>query len=150
MTPRSKRGRRGSALVELVVVTPLLLLVLIGLVEAGRAGDFAIQVGSAARAGVQYGAQNLVTALDDTGMESAATTDAGSSAVTAVASHMCECENGSVSASCLPSYCSTSHQIVFVQVITSGTIPSLFNYAPLPASLRTISVTGKAIMRVAP
>jgi Flp pilus assembly protein TadG len=149
MTPRAKRGRRGAALVEMVVVTPILLLVLIGLVEAGQAGDFAIRVASAARAGVQYGAQNLSTALDNSGMQSAATTDADSSAVTAVASHMCECANGSVSASCLPSYCSTSHQVVFVQVVTTGTMPSLFNYAPMPASLRTISITGTAIMRVA-
>jgi hypothetical protein len=135
---------------ELVVATPLLLMVLIGLVEAGRAGDFAIRVASAARAGVQYGSQNLVTALDNTGMQSAATTDAASSAVTAVASHFCKCADGSTSASCLPSFCSATHQIVYVQVITSGTIPSLFNYAPLPASLRTISITGKAIMRVGP
>ena len=104
---------------------------------------------SAARAGVQYGAQNRITALDNSGMQSAAIADADSSAVTAVASHVCKCANGTVSASCQPSYCSASHQIIYVQVVTTGTMTSLFNYAPLPASLRTISITGTAIMRVA-
>jgi Flp pilus assembly protein TadG len=144
----SGRWQRGAALVEMAIVTPLLLLVLIGLVEAGRAGDFAIKVSSAARAGVQYGDQNLVTALDNSGMQTAATNDANMAGITAVASHFCKCGNGTTSPSCLPSFCSSTYQIVYVEVVTTGTMSSLFNYAPLPASLRNISITGTAIMRV--
>jgi Flp pilus assembly protein TadG len=142
------RWQRGAALVEMAIVTPLLLLVLIGLVEAGRAGDFAIKVSSAARAGVQYGDQNLVTALDSTGMQTAATNDANTAGITAVGSHFCKCADGTSSPSCLPSACSATYQIVYVEVVTTGTMSSLFNYAPLPASLRNISITGTAIMRV--
>ncbi len=59
---------RGAALSELVILAPLILLLLIGVVEAGAAGNFAIKIGNAARAGVQYGAQNHVTAADTNGM----------------------------------------------------------------------------------
>ena len=90
MTPRHG-GTSGAAMAELVVLAPLLLLLLLGLVEAGRAGDLAITVASAARAGVQYGSQNHTTAADTTGIQSAATNDANNANVTAVAA----CAGGS-------------------------------------------------------
>jgi Flp pilus assembly protein TadG len=151
MNVRRRSGsRRGSALAEMAVVTPLLLLVLIGLVDAGQAGELAIVVANAARAGAQYG---VVTATNVSGMQTAATNDANTSHVTAVATTYCQCANangtpGAVSASCTASNCSSTHQIVYVQVVTTGTMPSLFNYAPLPASLRSISLTAKVVMRV--
>ncbi len=57
----------GAAMAELVILAPLLLLVLLGAVEAGRAGNLALTVAGAARAGVAYGAQNHTTAADLTG-----------------------------------------------------------------------------------
>jgi hypothetical protein len=108
-----------------------------------------IVVGNAARAGVQYGAQNLVTAANITQMQNSALNDAqGVTGMTATASNYCECADGSAS-TCLPTDCSTSHRIVYVKVITTGTMPSLTNFAGLPASLRTITVQGQAVMRVA-
>lgn len=139
----------GSALAEIVIVLPLLVLLLIGLIEVGRYGNYTIVAGNAARAGVQYGAQNTVTAADITGMQSHAVSDAQNlSGLTATASNYCECADGSTS-TCLATDCSTSHRIVYVQVLTAATVPSLTNYAFLPASLRTITVRGKAVMRVA-
>lgn len=139
----------GSAFAEMAIVLPLLVLVLIGLMEAGRYGDYTVRAGNAARAGVQYGAQNTITALDTTGMQNAATNDANAGAgFTATASSYCECADGSAS-TCLPTDCSASHRLIFVQVLTTGTFGSLTNFAGLPASLRTITVHGKAVMRVA-
>jgi Flp pilus assembly protein TadG len=139
----------GSALAEMAIVVPLLVLVLIALIEVGRFGDYTVRAGNAARAGVQYGAQNTITALDTAGMQNAATGDANAGAgFTATASSYCQCADGSAS-TCLATDCSTNHRLVFVEVDTTGTFPSLTNFAGLPASLRTITVHGKAVMRVA-
>jgi Flp pilus assembly protein TadG len=150
LKPRAlAKNEDGAALTEIVIVLPLLVLLLISLVEIGRYGNYMILVGNAARAGVQYGAQNLVTAADLTGMQNNALNDApGVSGLTATASNYCECADGSAS-TCLPTDCSASHRIVYVRVLTTGTMPSLTNFAGLPASLKTITVQGKAIMRVA-
>jgi Flp pilus assembly protein TadG len=154
-TVRSKAARSltrsdsGTALAEIALVLPLLVLVLIGLIEVGRFGSYTILVGNAARAGVQYGAQNTVTAFDTAGMQNRAKSDGQNiTGLTATASSFCQCADGTAS-TCLATDCSTSHRIVFVQVLTSATIPSLTNSAFLPASLRTTTIQGKAVMRVA-
>jgi Flp pilus assembly protein TadG len=135
---------------ELVVLAPLLLLLMLGVIEAGRAGDLALTVGNAARAGVQYGAQNSVTAADLTGMETAATNDANLSGVTAVASTYCLCEDQTASTCGQSGACSTTHQNTFVKVVVTGTETSIINYAPLPAGLRSVSISTTAVLRVRP
>ena len=78
---RSPAGSEsGSALAEMAIVLPLLVLVLIALIEVGRFGDYTVRAGNAARAGVQYGAQNSITALDTAGMQNAASSDANAGA----------------------------------------------------------------------
>ncbi|MDQ6942276.1 MAG: pilus assembly protein [Candidatus Eremiobacteraeota bacterium] len=148
--PRSLRDcDGGSALAEIVIVLPLLVLLLLGLIEVGRYGNYTIAVGNAARAGVQYGAQNTITADDSTGMQNSAAADAQNVPnFHAIASHYCECADGTTS-NCLATDCAASHRIVYVQVLTDATVPSLTNYAFLPASIRTMAVQGKAVMRVA-
>lgn len=139
----------GSALAEIAIVLPMLVLLLIGLIEVGRYGNYTIVAGNAARSGVQYGAQNLETAADITGMQTRAVSDGQNlSGLTATASNYCECADGSAS-TCLATDCPTSHRIVYVRVVTAATIPSLTNFSYLPASLRTITVQGSAVMRVA-
>ena len=76
----------------------MLVLLLIGLIEVGRYGNYTIMAGNAARAGVQYGAQNTITAADTTGMKTSADDDAQNVAgLTATASNYCECADGSAS-----------------------------------------------------
>ena len=143
------RCESGSALAEIALVLPMLVLLLVGLIEVGRFGNYTILVANAARAGVQYGAQNTVTAADVTGMQNSAKSDGQNLAgLSATASTFCKCADGSAS-TCLATDCATSHRIIYVQVLTSATVPSLTNSALLPASLRTITVQGKAVMRVA-
>jgi len=142
------RSEAGAALIEMVIVTPVLLLLLFGLIQGGRAVDFALKVSDAAHAGVQFGSQNHATAADITGMETAATNDAATSGVSATASNYCRCENGTASVCGQAGACSTSHQNLYVEVIVTGTMPSPVNYTFLPASLKTVTVTRTAIMRV--
>jgi Flp pilus assembly protein TadG len=142
------RSDAGAALVEMVIVTPVFLLLLFGLIQAGRAVDFALKVGSAAHAGVQYGAQNHATAADLTGMQTAATNDAATSGVSATASNYCQCADGTASVCGQAGACSANHQNLYVEVIVTGSMPSPLNSSFLPTSLKTITVTRSAIMRV--
>lgn len=143
---RGARGEAGSALAEMAVIAPLIMLVLIGLVELGRYAQFSVIVGNAARAGVQYGSQNLGTADDTSGMQSAAVTDAQSiSGVSATATQFCRCADGSTS-TCQSTDCPNSHRLVFVQVDVSGTFTSILHMPGVPSSQR---ITSRAVMRVA-
>lgn len=140
---------RGSALAELAIVAPLLLILLVGLAEVGRLGEYAIRVANAARAGVAYGAQNDATAGDAQGMQNAAAADAGDASITAVASAtFCACADGTGS-TCQQGDCPNSHRLQWVQVTTSGTFVSVLNSAFLPAPLRSVTISQTATMRVA-
>ena len=140
------RSERGTSLIEFGLTAPMLAFFLIGLVETGRYARFAIMAASAARAGVQYGAQNLTTAVDNAGMIGAARQDAQNlSGFTVTAKHFCS-NNGGALQLCVASGAPPSPTTVYyVQVQVSGTFNSLVNYPGLPSSL---PVAGSAIMRV--
>ncbi len=136
----------GQAAVELALSLPLLLMLLLVVVETGRAFYIAISVANAARAGVQYGSQNLTTAADNTGMQNAAAADAPNIAgMTTTATHFCVCADGS-SSTCLSTDCATSHRLVYTQVDTSAPYTPLIDFMGI---LPTMTVPGKAVMRVA-
>lgn len=141
-----KRDERGQAMAELALIAPLLAVLLVGLVEVGRYANFSIVVSNAARAGTQYGAQNLVVANDNAAMANAAQADAQNLAgLTAVASHFCTCANGT-SSNCGSTDCPGSHRLLYVQVDTSDTFSSLLH---LPGMLNSLQIQGHSVMRVA-
>jgi hypothetical protein len=136
----------GSAIAELAIISPLLVLMLIGLIEVGRFAQYSIVVGNAARAGVQYGAQDLGTADDLTGMQNAAKNDGQNvGGLSATATRFCRCADGSAS-TCQPTDCANNHRLVFVQVDATGTFQSILHVPGIPGSQ---TVTSTAIMRVA-
>jgi Flp pilus assembly protein TadG len=145
------RADAGAATVEMALVAPILILLMMGIIEVGRYADYTIKVTNAARAGVQYGAQNLATASNTAGIRAAALGDAQSVAgLTATPQTFCTCADGSADANCVVATCpATNPRLVYVRVDTAGTISSLFNYTGLPTSFRTLTVSGLAIMRVA-
>ena len=138
------RGR-GQAALELALSLPVLLMMFLVVVETGRAFYIAISVANAARAGVQYGSQNLSTATDNAGMQAAAASDAPSlTAMIAVATHFCKCSDGTAS-TCLSTDCAASHRLLYTQVNTSASYTPLFSFIGL---IPPITVPGKAVMRV--
>jgi Flp pilus assembly protein TadG len=140
-----RRRARAQAAVELALSLPLMLMMFLVIVEAGRAFYIAISVANAARAGVQYGSQNLSTAADNAGMQSAAANDAPNiSGLTATASHFCKCSDGTAS-TCLATDCTGSHRLLYAQVLTSAPYAPLIN---LMGALPAMTIPGKAIMRV--
>ena len=136
---------RGQAAVELALSVPLLILLLLVVVEAGRICLIAISLASAARAGVQYGAQSLITVNDNPGISSAASADAPNlPSMTATGSHFCKCADGSAS-TCLATDCASNHRVVFAETDTSATYTPLLTWPGVPIAM---TLTGKAIMRV--
>lgn len=139
------RANSGQALVELAVTMPILVILLLGAAEFGRLAYAAIETSNAARAGVQYGAQNHVTASDFGGMQVAALDDGPNvPGLTATAVHFCGCADGTPS-TCATGDCAGSRMLEYVQVNTSTTFDPLIYCPGLPT---TYTLNGQAVMRV--
>ncbi|MGH9775085.1 MAG: TadE/TadG family type IV pilus assembly protein [Candidatus Acidiferrales bacterium] len=145
-------SQSGSSLVELAFLLPLLSLLLLGTIDLGRLAYMSIELASAARAGVQYGQQNISSSQDITGMQAAALNDApdlvgaANGNLSAVASFLCQCSDGSsVSPGCTtPPSCSGTHMVNYVKVVTSATFKPWIPYPGIPSSL---PMNGLAVMR---
>ena len=141
------RADKGQALVELALSLPMLLALLIGVAEFGRFAYFAIEVTNAAHAGAAYGAQNNITAMDNSGMQSHATSTTGDAAdvtaMTAAATQYCLCTGSATHNTCNPKPC--SQFITYVQVNTTASVSPMFKY---PGLSKTFTLTGQATMRV--
>jgi Flp pilus assembly protein TadG len=148
---RLHRDRRGSALVELAIALPVMLLVFFGTVDFARVMYLGIELTNAARAGAQYGAHNLTTIADTPGIE--ATAAAASPNIgtftTSVSGPDCFCASNSAtftSTACTATCSAGLHQVVTVTVTTSKTFTRLTMFPGIPS---TISLTRNATMRVA-
>ena len=129
---------RGGSLLELALVLPFLSLLLIGVIDFGRAYYFSIEVAGAAHTGALYGTQNPT---DTTGMQNAALGDAPdvtsvpAMAMTATATYGCECSDGTSAVALCATQPSCGVNVVnYVQVTTSATYTPLFHWPGIPAS----------------
>lgn len=173
--PRVLSPQRGQALLEVALVTPLLLLLLVGSIELGRYAYFGILVGNAARAGAAYGAQSNGQSADAPSICNAASNDFQGSSVpctgtqsvgsngtiTITSSNSCACDNGGTlsngttlcSTKVNPGItttitaCGTSggHWVVMIAVTASGTFTPLFKY---PGISNSITISRTSTMRV--
>ena len=134
----------GQAMVEMALVLPILAVLLIGVSDLARVFFLSIAVNNAARAGVQYGSQNLADSADFTGMKQAALNDgSGVPGLSAAATNFCQCPGGgATSCSPLPTCPGLA---TYVQVQTSAQFNTLVKYPGVPS---TVALSGKALMRV--
>jgi hypothetical protein len=133
----------GSSVIELAVILPVLLLMLLGAVDMGRAYYAAIEVSSAAAAGALYGS---LKPADVVGMEGAALLDSGDLVgMTSVATWGCQCADGSsASVACTSPPTCAVNSVQYVQVNTAFLYVPLFAYPGIPTS---ILLKGNARMR---
>ena len=145
---RSNHARCGQSVAEMALVTPLLLMMLLGAIEIGRFAYYGIEVSSAARAGVQFGAQSLADSKDLAGITQAAQNDAPEVPELNVRAHdNCACSNSPATLVGCPAFaCAPGHALVFLQVDTTANIKPLFHYPGLPSRF---AARGHATMRVA-
>lgn len=131
MKPNTKSDT-GSATVEFALLLPMMLLLVLGVVDFARLFYAAITVASAARAGVQYGAQDTTTARNTAQMQTAALNDATDiTGVTATAEFYCECSNGT-RVDCVSGTCSGASPPVYVSVTVAKTFTTLVDYPGIP------------------
>ena len=137
-------------MIEFAIVLPVFIFMMVGIIEIGRFTYYSILAAHAARAGVQYAAQNLTTASDAANSGPATTAAAvqdGQSLSNWAVTSKISCTVNNVSSSC-PTNASgavSPNNFYYVQVTVTGTFKSLLKYPGIPQS---IPVTGSAIMRV--
>jgi Flp pilus assembly protein TadG len=138
------RSERGSSLVEVGLMLPVLGLLLFGAIDFGRAYYLSIEVANAAQAGAQFGVQNASGA----GMQNAARSDAPDvPGITATASYGCECPDGSSRSPNCTSSPGCANAVNYVQVTTNATYTPLIPWPGIPSS---IPLRGQATMRIGP
>lgn len=139
-------SQRGTALVELALVTPLLCLLLCGSIDLGRIFYASIEVANAAHAGAAYGARTVSLANDTAGMKTAALNDAPDySSITAVGSYVCECPASTINVSCATggSICGGAPTIL-VTVTTSMQVHPMI---PWPGVPNPVTLNSSATIR---
>jgi Flp pilus assembly protein TadG len=88
---------RGASIVELAVIMTAMLLMVLGVIDLGRALYIKVEVANAAHAGALYGAQSTQTAADSTGITYAIqheAADLGTSIVGISTNNYCQCLGG--------------------------------------------------------
>lgn len=148
---KTLRSEHGGPLVETALTMPLLIALVIGPVELGRVAYTAIECSNAARAGASYGAQNLTTEADTTGIRTVAANDAANiaSILSTSVGTTGICADGSActgtGGTCQNTDCSTSQIETILTVTTSATVPALVRLPGLPTSY---TVHGKSVQKV--
>lgn len=134
------KQREGSAILETAFIVPVMVLMIVGAVDLGRAYYVAIEVASAAHAGALYGIQNPT---DTSGMITAAELDAPDiTTLSPSAAYGCECsDGGSVVPSCTTAPGCTYNYVNYVSVTAAATYTPLMPYPGLPSSITLISTT---------
>jgi hypothetical protein len=143
---RPARSEAGASLAEVAVLTPVLLLVLFGTTDLGRWAFMAIEVSSAARAGAQYGGQNRGTALDTSGIQTAAQNDVPDiPGLVTTPTIACACSSAlGTPVSCSLSSCTgTSQLIPILTVQTSITYTPWILYGVFTSA---VTIHGQAVV----
>ncbi len=126
----------GGALLELAVIAPLLLLLLVGAVDYGRAFYTSVTVANAARAGAEYGAQNVAMSVDTAGMKNFAQGDGqDAGTLNLSATHFCQCAG--VAHACTMCGGGVAPE-VYVQVTATKPLSTLLKYPGLPATITIV------------
>jgi Flp pilus assembly protein TadG len=140
MTRSKVHRQRGAAMVEFVIVLPLLAMLLFGAIEFGRYAYYCILASNAARAGLQYALATSNATISQ--VETAANSDLGTAAQTALgtttpttANYEQLCFDGSTysapgSTGCLSGQTAETFWTIEVQ----GTLSPLFSFPFVPAS----------------
>ena len=136
------RRQAGSAMIEMALAFPLLVLLLAGTADFGRVFYTYVTLANAARTGAQYGSAGAPRTADTDGIRQAALNDAQDlSGVTITSAKTCQCSNGST-VDCASTSCSPLRY--YVTVTATKTFQTVIPYPGIPSST---AVTAVAKMR---
>lgn len=140
-----RKGETGSATMEFALLTPMLLLMVIGTGDFGRVFFHSIAVAQAARAGAQYGAQSKTKAADVAGITAVAQNEVDDLGVKVTANRICQCGEG-MPVSCTD-VCTAPdpRPEVYLSVTVEHTFRTAVTYPGLP---NVVELRRTAILRV--
>ena len=140
-----KRSAAGIATLEMALITPLLLLMVLGIADFGRVFYTAITLAHAARAGAAYGSQSNAATSDIAGMQQAAREEAQDlNGISVIAERFCECPDAGP-VDCVIGICVTNvAPELYVKVTASKTFKTI---APYPGIPNTLPLSREAIVR---
>lgn len=145
------RSERGDSLVEVAVAAAVLVTLVLGIVEFGRAWYLQNEMAGAAQAGAVFGSQNptdtggMQTVAQDNAPDVSSAGDISSFAATA--SWGCECSDGTgASASCKATPTCSATVVDYVTVKVSGTYTPSFRF---PGSASSLTLSRSVTMRSA-
>jgi Flp pilus assembly protein TadG len=125
------RERKGSAAIELAMVTPMLILVLLGAYDFGRVFHMSVAVTAAAHTGAHWGSQSMTKVTDTAGMRNAAETHTPGMGITATASTECRCVETLVACG---TACGTPLR-TYAVVTATRTFTTIVNYPGIPNNI---------------
>jgi Flp pilus assembly protein TadG len=147
--PTKAHSESGQSIVELTLLLPLLFVIFLAGADLARLFYHGSALAQAARAGVQYGAQNLGTAANSNGMRDAAinsATDLGLTTANIFPAPSQSFQCASDPPTSTQTVCSDGRAPkVFVNVTVSKNFQTMFNYPGIP---HNVAVSREATMRV--
>jgi len=150
------RDEGGSALVEMAVVMPVLVMLLVGAADLARVFYYAMELTTAARAGAQYGSYNSATVTETANITAAAQNAAPNispiTVILATPPGVCQCalDDGTgqpwAAVACTATCPSGRHIVEYITVQSQKTFTIISRFLPIN---RNITLTRSATMRVA-
>jgi len=135
---RVRKNEDGNAVVEFALIVPVLLIMTLGLVDAGRAIGANVRLGNGVTAGLRYALSDSYAATE---IRTAALTASryADGEVTLAVARFCECPDGT--AIVCTNTCAAGFKRIFVSVDMTRSQPTVFSYPILGDSI-TVSRTG--------
>lgn len=132
--------RRGSALVEVAIALPLLLIVFFATVDFSRALRYGMALTNAARAGAQYCSTSPANSVNTSSTlavtNNASPSISGVSSSTTGAVCYCATDSGTFTSTACTATCSGGqHLVATCSVTTTGTFTRATPYPGIPASV---------------
>ena len=137
-TATGGESQQGAAVLEVAVMLPILLVLLLGAIDLGRAASDALTIQSAAQAGAQYGSLDSLRAKDTAGIRTAVLDDLGDSSVAQYVGieilRYCNCEGENGNINCDTGSCMTPGLALrtYVQVTLTHDFTTIIDYPCLP------------------
>ncbi len=135
----------GSALIELCLLAPIVLIAFMAATDLCFYIQRSLIINDAASVGARYGTI-AGNGADTAGMQAAAVSTAnGLNGFTATATTYCTCAPAGAQVSCSTSCGSQPTPAHYVKVMTSATVPVVFNVSTIPGAMQ---LNATSIMRV--
>jgi len=143
---KARLGEAGIAGVELALALPMLILLMVGGFDFGRAIYEQNRLAAAAQAGVQYATESSSNWTSTSNIVAAARNDAGDTTNSlTVATGECTCPSGTNLCSAASTCTASAVAGTYVRVSVSESYSTLMNY---PFMTSPITLTGQSTVRV--